>query len=50
MKILILILITALLFGQKVYSSTSNQLELSSLQKGIFIVKFENYKSIKIIN
>jgi len=36
--------------GQKVYSNASNRLDLSNLQKGIFIVKFENYKSIKIIN
>ena len=50
MKTLILILVTALSFGQKVYSNASNQLDLSNLQKGIFIVKFENYKSIKIIN
>ena len=36
--------------GQKVYSNASNRLDLSNLQKGIFIVKFENYKSIKLIN
>lgn len=35
--------------GQKVYSNASNQLNLSNLQKGIYIVKFDKYKSIKII-
>jgi hypothetical protein len=35
--------------GQKVYSNASNQLNLSNLQKGIYFIKFDKYKSIKII-
>lgn len=37
------------MLGQKVYSDTSDKIKLGSLQKGIYIVKFKDYKSIKIV-